>query len=231
MQLGPSTFGKGLAEGVCGSSMMKAQKHTIGGIEMRLSFLTATLASLLSIAAHAESVKLGTPAYGGSGCPGGSASVTVSPDQSAITVLFDQFISEAGNTTGRRMDRKSCNLSIPVKVPNGYSVAVFQVDYRGYNSVPRGAYNRFEAEYFWAGARGPRIVRQFNGPINDSYTLTDDLVAQSLVWTPCGASVNLRVNAAMMSMANTRMDQTLGTVDSIDLSSGLIYHIRFRRCQ
>lgn len=198
---------------------------------MTKAFLLSALALVLSSQANAQSIKLGTPAYGGNGCPAGSASVTVSPDQSAISVLFDQFITEAGNTTGRRLDRKSCNLSIPVKVPNGYSVAILQVDYRGYNAVPRGAYNRFEAEYFWAGARGPRITRQFNGPVNDSYTLTDDLVASTVVWSPCGANINMRINASMMSMSNTRMEQTLGTVDSVDLSSGLIYHVQFRRCR
>lgn len=198
---------------------------------MTKSFLLTALALITASAAQASSIRLGTPSYGGTGCPGGSASVSVSPDNSAISILFDQFITEAGNTTGRRLDRKSCNLSVPVQVPNGYSVAVFQVDYRGYNAVPRGGYNRFESEYFWAGARGPKITRQFNGPINDSYTLTDDLVARTVVWTPCGASVNLRVNASMLSMSNSRMEQTLGTVDSIDLSSGLVYHIRFQRCR
>ncbi len=193
-------------------------------------FLSA-FALIIASQAGAQTIRLGQPAYGGNGCPAGTASVTVSPDQSAISVLFDQFITEAGNTTGRRIDRKACNLSVPVQVPGGYSVAVFAVDYRGYNAVPRGAYNRLEAEYFWAGARGPRISRQFNGPLNASYNLTDDLVASTVVWTPCGQSVNLRVNASMMSMANARMEQTLGTVDSIDLTSGLVYHIRFQRCR
>jgi hypothetical protein len=218
--------------GLVSLSKMKGKEKeqpSLGG-PMTKIFLSA-LALLIASQANAQTIRLGNPAYGGTGCPAGSASVTVSPDQSAISVLFDQFLTEAGNTTRRRIDRKSCNLSVPVQVPGGYSVAVFAVDYRGYNAVPRGGYNKLEAEYFWAGARGPRIVRQFNGPLNDSYSLTDDLMASTVVWTPCGQSVNLRVNASMMSMANSRMEQTLGTVDSIDLTSGLVYHIRFQRCR
>lgn len=180
--------------------------------------------------AEAQGLRLGQPAYGGTGCPAGSASITVSPGEDAVSILFDQFITEAGRTTGRRIDRKSCNLSIPVQVPQGYSVALFQVDYRGYNAVPRGGQNRFDAEYFWAGSQGPRLTRVFTGPLNDNYLVTDNLVARTLVWTPCGASVNLRVNASMMSQANSAMDQTMGTVDSADVSSGLIYHIQWRRC-
>lgn len=204
----------------------------MGESHMKTFWISAMATMVLSIAANAQSaLRIGAPAYGGTGCPAGSASVTVSPDQSAVSILFDQFLTEAGNTTGRRIDRKSCNLSIPVQVPQGYSVAVFTVDYRGYNAVPRGGYNRFDAEYFWAGARGPRISRQFNGPLNDTYTVTDDLMATSLIWTPCGASVNLRVNASMMSMSNSRNEQTIGTVDSADISSGLIYHLQWRRCR
>lgn len=185
--------------------------------------------SVLSLKAQADGITLGQPGYGGTGCPAGSASVTLSPDQTSLSILFDSYVAEAGN--GRRVDRKSCNISVPVNVPQGYSVAVFQVDYRGFNSVPRGAQTRLDAEYFWAGARGPRVSRTFVGPVNDIYTVSDGLIASALVWTPCGASVNLRVNSSMMAQTNSRMEQTMATVDSADISSGLIYHLQWRRCQ
>lgn len=195
------------------------------------SSLVVIGALLLSVAAQAQGLRLGEPGYGGTGCPAGSASVTLSPDEKALSLLFDSYVAEAGNTTGRTVDRKSCNITIPVSVPQGFSVAVFRVDYRGYNFLPgNGARSRFDVEYFWAGSRGPRMSRTFMGPMNDNYTLTDNLVAQTLVWTPCGASVNLRINSSMMAQSNSRMDQTIATVDSADVSSGLVYHLQWRRC-
>lgn len=194
------------------------------------SFITV-LAVLAGSQAFAQGIRLGTPAYGGTGCPAGSASVSVSPSEDAISVLFDQFVTEAGGTTGRRLDRKSCNLTIPVHVPNGYSVSIFSVDYRGFNAVPAGGYNQLTAEYFWAGIRGPRVDRKYYGPQASDYIATDNLLASAVVWSPCGQSVNLRINTGMMSMANSSMQQTLGTVDSVDLTSGLIYRIQFRRCR
>lgn len=197
-----------------------------------LGKVSLIIAGVLSVtAAGAAGLKLGEPSYGGNGCPAGTASVTVSPDESAVSILFDQFMTEAGGMSGKTIDRKSCNLILPVTVPNGYSVAVFQVDYRGFNAVPSGGYNRFEAEYFWAGARGPKITRQFSGPITDSFTLTDNLIASAVVWSPCGQSVNLRVNASMLSKTNRYQDDVLGSVDSADISSGLVYHLQFRRCR
>lgn len=199
---------------------------------MKSLFTTLLFAGVVlsSVFANAQ-LKLGEASYGGTGCPAGTASVMLSPDQSALSILFDSYVAEAGNTTGRRVDRKSCNITVPVTVPNGYSVAIFQVDYRGFNLVPRGGMNRFDVEYFWAGARGPRISRIFAGPNSDNFTLTDELIASSLIWSPCGQSVNLRVNSSMMAQSNSRMEQTMGILDSADVSSGLIYHLQFRRCR
>lgn len=197
--------------------------------QIKLMFVTAAV-PFFALTANADRLRLGTPGYGGTGCPAGTASVIVSPDDTALSVLFDSYVAEAGNTTGRSIDRKSCNLTIPVHVPQGYSVAVFHVDYRGFNAIPSGAQTRFNAEYFWAGARGPTMTRAFYGPQNQNYILSNDLLAASLVWAPCGASVNLRINSSLMAQTNSRWDQTMATVDSADLTSGLIYHLQWRRC-
>ena len=154
----------------------------------------------------------------------------MSPDQKSISVLFDQFIAESGGITGRRVDRKSCNLSIPVYAPNGYSIGIFQVDYRGFNSLPARARSRFEAEYFWAGARGPRVQREYVGPLNREFFIRDELMTRNIVWTPCGDSVNLRINASILNQTNERNEQTLSMVDSADVNGELIYHIQWRRC-
>lgn len=200
-----------------------------------MKLLSSVLSALIvagSLTAQAQNgLKVGVPAYGGTGCPAGTASVTLSPDETALSILFDAYLAEAGGSSGKTVDRKSCNVSIPVQVPSGYSVAIFQVDYRGFNLIPAaGAYTRMDTEYFWAGSRGPRFARVYSGPTADNYTLSDGLVAQTMVWAPCGASVNLRVNSSVMAQTNRRQDQTMITVDSADLTSGLVYHLQWRRC-
>jgi hypothetical protein len=200
---------------------------------MRKIVLTFLACCLIWAEAEAQNagLKLGNPAYGGTGCPAGTASVTISPSEDAISILFDGYIAEAGGMTGKRVDRKSCNLAIPVQVPQGYSVSIFQVDYRGFNSVPRGGRNQFDVEYFFAGSRGPMIRRTFMGAVNDAFSITDRLLASAVVWSRCGESVNLRINSSMMAMSNARNEQALGMVDSADISNGLIYHIQTRRCR
>ena len=190
-----------------------------------------TLATLvLALSAEAQ-IKLGQPSYGGSGCPAGSASVSITEDGKTMSVLFDQFAAEAGNTTGRRIDRKSCNLRVPIKVPQGFSVALIGVDYRGFNAIPgSGAYTEFNAEYFYAGSRGPRFTRRFQGPQSNEYLINNKLIATSLVWSQCGAEVIFGINAAATAMANPQMQQTMMIVDSADITAGLLYQFTWRRC-
>ena len=186
--------------------------------------------ALSALPSFADSVYLGTPSYGGTGCPANSASVALSPDSKSLSILFDQYVVESGGTTGRDLDRKTCNIAVPVHVPQGLSVSVFRVDYRGFNSLPYGAYSQFNVEYFFAGARGPSFQKTFNGQLASNYTLSNTLIASAVVWSPCGQDVNLRVNSSMLVRTNAQREQSMATVDSADIRAGLIYNLAWRRC-
>jgi hypothetical protein len=185
---------------------------------------------LFSGHAFAQGLILGQPQYGGTGCPAGSASVALSPDQSALSILFDQYVVEAGGS--RPIDRKNCNIAIPVKVPGGYSLSVFAIDYRGFTALPRNGRAQLNVEYFLAGGgRGVRTSKTFRGPIVSDYLKSDNLGLEAIVWTPCGADTVLRANTTMMAQSNSAREQALATVDSADVQAGLIYHFQWKRCR
>jgi hypothetical protein len=187
-----------------------------------LKALVVTALVTLPIApALAESqVQIQGASYGGSGCPDRSASVSVSPDGQELTVLFDKF-SALGNDPSQ--SRKSCNLSIPIKVPEGFQISLYDADYRGY--VAPATSGTLRAEYFFAGNRGPVFQRTFNGENN--YNVRDSLATVADVWSACGDSTNMRVNASMSARG-----KGAATVDSFDLAHrGLVYHIKYRACR
>jgi Domain of unknown function (DUF4360) len=158
--------------------------------------------------------------YGGSGCPDNSASVTVSPDGQVLTILFDKYSADARNPITRR---QSCNLSIPIFVPNGFQISLYDADYRGY--VAPQTTGTLRSEYFFAGSRGPVFQATFNGETN--YDKRDSLATVANVWSACGASANMRVNTSMVATG-----AGVATVDSFDLAHrGLVYHIKYRNCQ
>lgn len=198
---------------------------------MKSSILAAVslLALATALPASANGISLGNPGYGGTGCPSGTVSATLSPDGRSLSMLFDQYTVSAGGITGRAFDRKSCNVSIPVFVPNGYSVAVLGVDYRGYNQLPHRASSQFNVEYFFAGGRGPAFRRSFFGTLNQDYYINNQLVAENLVWSPCGADVNLRTNSSLRLNTFNNAEAS-ASVDSQDVSAAIVYHLQFRRC-
>jgi hypothetical protein len=194
------------------------------------TLLSAALIAISTTTAFAQrDIALGIPGYGGNGCPAGSASVTLSPDAKSLSIIFDQFITEAGPNVGKQLDRKSCNIAIPVHVPSGFSISIIAVDYRGFVALPRNATARLQAEYFFAGMQGPRFVQDFRGVQNTDYIFTNTLGVAANVWSPCGAAVNLRVNASMM-LQNRGYEDAMATVDSADVNAGIIYQIQSRRC-
>ncbi|MBD2182401.1 DUF4360 domain-containing protein [Planktothrix sp. FACHB-1355] len=188
---------------------------------LNLFLAAATLISSFPSAAFASpKVQILGASYGGNGCPNLSASVSVSPDGQELTILFDKFTA-LGNVAAER--RKSCNLSIPIKLPQGYQISLYDADYRGY--VAPGTTANLRAEYFFAGNRGPVFSRTFRGETN--YNVRDSLATVANVWSSCGDSVNMRVNAAM-----TASGSGMATVDSFDLAHrGLVYHIKYRSCR
>jgi len=191
-------------------------------------FFTSQIVSL-SFADIPNDIRLGTPNYGGSGCPINSATVTLSPDAPSLSILFDTYITEAGGTNAR-IARRTCNIAIPVHVPQGYSISIFSIDYRGFNSLPLGAYSRYTVEYFFAGARGPILERTFQGLLNSNYFIHHDFSAEALIWSRCGDSVILRASISMLVETNAALEPAFATVDSVDVDAGITFHLQWKDC-
>ena len=196
--------------------------------------LIAPAALALSSAAHAQvpvqQIRLGTPSYAGTGCPLGTTSASLSPDGQSLSILFGAFQAQAGGSSGNTVDRKACDIAIPVGIPQGYTVSVIKIDYRGYNRLPLNASATFDVEYFFAGQNGPAYHKSFIGAQDGNFTLNNALVAASTVWSPCGEDVNLRTNTSIAVQTNQNNEQTLFTLDSADITSGVIYQLQWQRC-
>lgn len=179
-------------------------------------------------------VQLGTPSYGGSGCPQGSAAAVLAPDGSALSLLFDRFTVEAGGATGRRIDRKNCQIAVPLQVPAGYSVTILQVDYRGFVAAPAGSRVRMDSEHWLVGSGSDgnslKFAQDIMGPINTNVTYSNQVPVETVVTSACGAAINLRSSASLMAMASSMSFETLASIDSADLSAGLVFNLRWTRC-
>jgi hypothetical protein len=186
------------------------------------------LLSLITSVYAQSGLELGQPGYGGTGCPAGSASAILSPDSTQLSIMFDQFTTEAGGATRKRTDRKFCQFTVPIRIPAGYQLSVMNIDYRGYVNIPYGGSAEFSAEYFLANMRGPRYIKSFRGAYASDYYINNKLGIES--WSMCGGSASLRVTSNMAVTTDYYGAQAQATVDSVDLSSGIIFQFRLRPC-
>ncbi len=186
-------------------------------------------AMMLSAPAFADDISLGVPGYGGTGCPANSVSVTLSPDAKSLSLLFDQYQVVVGGESGKSFDRKSCNIAIPVHVPQGLSVSILKIDFRGFNHLPRSASSQFNVEYFFAGTRGPTFQRKFRGPLDEDYLINNELTAEAIVWSGCGADVNLRTNSSMR-LSSLYNQEAMASIDSEDINAAIVYQLQWKKC-
>ncbi len=171
-----------------------------------------------STATNNFSVSIGTPQSNGSGCPNGSVSTALSPDGSALSVLFSSYTVTAGGTGGPTTAYQGCDLSVPVHVPSGYSVSIVGMDYRGFNSLPAGTNAQFSVEYFLAGSNTSPYTQTTWGPAQSNFLLQHTLNANNVTWSGCGQDAILRINSSIAVTTNSANDQAMSTIDSDDIT-------------
>lgn len=174
----------------------------------------ALAAGTASAAPSNNSVYFQDPAIAGSGCPAGTTDYAITPDGQTLTVLFDSYTADPGNL--------SCNIAIPVHVPNGFQVSLMTADYRGF--VQGKA--ELRRSYFFAGSTGPSLVTPMSSAGGKDYTQRDNLLTMTESFARCGQDVNLRINSRIRTKTNSSMI----SVDSLDLNNGMIFHLKYKKC-
>lgn len=169
----------------------------------------------------------------GSGCPQGTAAVAVSPDNTAFTVTYSQYLAQAGGNSDPTAFRRNCQLNLIVHVPQGFTYAIASADYRGFLSLQPGASATQKASYYFQGS--PNTVPKthpFSGTYNDDWQATDSTDWAQLVWAPCGVERNFNINTELRVNAGTTNPDKVSfmTMDSTDGSISTIYHMAWKQC-
>ncbi|WP_251093239.1 DUF4360 domain-containing protein [Streptomyces sp. Caat 7-52] len=169
----------------------------------------------------------------GSGCPAGTAAVAVSPDNTAFTVTYSEYLAKAGGDSDPTAFRRNCQLNLVVHVPQGFTYAVASADYRGFASLQKGASGTQKASYYFQGSSTtvPRS-HPFAGPYNDDWQATDDTDWAQLVWAPCGVLRNFNINTELrVNAGSTSADKvSFMTMDSTDGDISTVYHLAWKEC-
>jgi len=186
--------------------------------------------SALALGPNPSQVKIAGISYAGSGCPAGSVSQSVAPDAQAFTLLFDQYIAEAGPGVSLASGRKNCQIAVDLRFPQGWSYTIFDVDYRGYVQLDRGATGTQKSTYYFqGGASQASLQSNFSGPADKDYHIRDSLGLNAVVWSPCGMTRAVNINSQVRVTASGGR-RALMTIDSVDGQLTHRYGIQWRRC-
>jgi hypothetical protein len=170
--------------------------------------------------------------YRGTGCPGGTVGSNISTDAKAFTLLFDSFVAESGPGIPLSAGRKSCQLLVDMRFPQGWSFSLFSVDYRGYMNLERNTTGEISSTYFFQGQMSTPVFKKTNvrGPVSQDFHIRDTVGLDATVWSPCGASRALNINTSIATRAGMGTSAMIG-VDSISGELTQVYGIQWRRCR
>lgn len=170
----------------------------------------------------------------GSGCPPGTAAVEVSPDNTSFRAMYSNYLAAVGVGTRPTDFRKNCQLHLKVNVPQGFTFAIAQIDYRGFAHLERGATGTQRGSYYFAGT--PETMKKshtWQGPLDDNWQATDTVDIGMLPYRPCGEPANLNVSTELRVSAGTSDPKTTTSymaMDSTDAYFATDYHLVWKRC-
>ncbi|MFC9294255.1 DUF4360 domain-containing protein [Streptomyces sp. NPDC057011] len=198
-----------------------------------LSPSAGAIASAPAAKAPSDQVTVDVASVNGSGCRPGSAAVAVSPDNTAFTVTYSEYLAQAGGGVPATEGRKNCQLSLVVHVPQGFTYAVAKADYRGFGSLQEGAIGTQKASYYFQGmSQTAQRTHKFTGALDDNWQATDTTGVQALVFAPCGEQRNFNINTELRTEIGTSdPDKTsFMALDSTDGSINSVYHFSWKQC-
>ncbi|MGP4013134.1 DUF4360 domain-containing protein [Streptomyces sp. 4N124] len=169
----------------------------------------------------------------GSGCPLGTAAVAVSPDNTAFTVTYSDYLAKVGGNADPTAFRKNCQLNLIVHVPGGFTYGIASADYRGFASLQRGATGMQKASYYFQGSSNTASkTHTFSGLYNDNWQATDETEYAQIVWSPCGVERNFNINTELRVSAGTSTpgSSSFMTMDSTDGNISTTYHMAWKEC-
>lgn len=179
-------------------------------------------------------VKVEVVAVNGSGCRIGTAAVAPAPDNTAFTVTYSDYMSQVGVGARPTDFRKNCQIGVQVHIPQGFTFAIAQADYRGFAHLEQGASGTQRANYYFQGMSATAISSHtFYGAYNRGWQATDQTAFAALVWRPCGQDRIVNINTEIIvdaGSSNPRTTTSFMTMDSVDGSVQTVYHFAWRSC-
>ncbi|AGL17584.1 DUF4360 domain-containing protein [Actinoplanes sp. N902-109] len=134
----------------------------------------------------------------GSGCPAGTAAVTMQPDNTGFRITYSDFIARAGGSASPVDFRKNCQVNLLVHIPQGFTFAVARADYQGRARLADGATALERSNYYYQSSPDNNYADHYvYGAYSGTWHTVDATPVTELVYGPCGETRSLNVNTEL----------------------------------
>lgn len=197
--------------------------------ELKLSILL--LSFLFATPAFAQMTEV--LGFTGPGCPEGTLSSTISPDGTALSLLYDQFSVKAQVPTSvskwlqRRnftWNQKWCQVHVSIDVPVGYRLAAVHLDQRGFSNLPEDSlgflYSTIRS-YDVAENRLQFLSSQIDytsGVFQDNFNISGVLRNESNRYCEGGKQTLTLTTYMGVKLGRNAKEEAMMTMDSSDLA-------------
>jgi hypothetical protein len=207
--------------------------HVLATIVSVVASLALSPALTQSSSNPTDRITVDVETVNGSGCPAGTATVKASSDNTSFTVTYSDYLAQDGAGAKPTDIRKNCQLSLLIHVPQGFTYAIAEADYRGTGRLAAGAKGEQNANYYFMGnSTTATVSHQFVGPFSGSWQTVDKADVASLVFAPCGVSRNLNINTDLRVDAGTSDPATTSylSMKKTDGSIETVFHLAWKNC-
>ena len=188
----------------------------------------------------------------GSGCDDMTTASVVSPDGSALSLIFDEFLMDSAESTGTSMN-KTCQIEIETEIPVGHRIKKVDLsaDFRGYLFLEKGIRASFQALFMeWVSpdsrfqSRARKILVKEDWSHMGYEPLEEDLLMTGSKSFPtphgdCATEGHQKSKIVLKTMMLARVipafirdnPQFLMTLDSADLTGQLQVNLQTQECK
>jgi len=154
-----------------------------------------------------------------------NADYVLAPDHSALSILFNDMTVEGSGPSALE-----CAIDVPLDLPEGMSLGVYRVDYRGFASLAKKEVATLQVSYeLGPKGNGRTFKRSVRGAMEDEFAFTENIGAGLMKRVGCGDDAHLSGSVALSLKGS---GESLATLDSGDGASrrGLVYRFNLKKC-
>ncbi|RYP07325.1 hypothetical protein DL764_002577 [Monosporascus ibericus] len=193
-------------------------------------FLVGLVAAVPTTPAPApEKVRVHSVRLLGSGCPKGSADVTIDATGTLFEATFSEYIVESGKGKGARDWRKNCKLTMNMEFDAGFQFSILETSMQGFAEIPKYGKGHCDNTFSFTGQHdkvnfGIDLKGHYSGP----FDLRSDPAI--IAWSPCGGSTAILNMNTQCNLSPSHLPALIA-VDSVSGMLTVKFAIQWQYCK